>query len=44
MAGPYNMVAPQPATNAELTRLLGAALHRPTCMRVPAFALQAALG
>jgi uncharacterized protein len=44
MSGPYNLVAPQPATNADLTRLLGKHLHRPTVMRVPAFALKAVLG
>lgn len=44
LAGPYNIVAPEPATNAELTRLLGALLHRPTLLRVPGFALKAVLG
>ncbi|MDP9318793.1 MAG: TIGR01777 family oxidoreductase [Actinomycetota bacterium] len=44
MGGPYNLVAPEPATNADLTRLLGGLLHRPTVMRVPAFALKAILG
>lgn len=44
MSGPYNLVAPRPATNADLTRLLGEDLHRPTFMRVPAFALRTALG
>lgn len=44
MTGPYNLVAPEPATNADLTRLLGSRLHRPTLMRVPAFALKALLG
>jgi uncharacterized protein (TIGR01777 family) len=28
--GPVNLVSPHPVTNAELTRALGAALHRPT--------------
>lgn len=44
MRGAYNLVAPQPATNADLTRLLGHALKRPTVLRVPAFALRTALG
>jgi uncharacterized protein (TIGR01777 family) len=44
MSGPYNLVAPRPATNADLTRLLGEHLHRPTFMRVPAFAVRTVLG
>lgn len=44
LSGAYNLVAPQPATNADLTRLLGHALHRPTVMRVPAFVLRTILG
>jgi uncharacterized protein (TIGR01777 family) len=39
LAGPINVVAPEPATNAELTAALGAALRRPTPFPVPAFAL-----
>ncbi len=34
-AGPYNMTAPDPPTNAEFTRALGAALGRPTVIPVP---------
>lgn len=33
--GPVNAVAPNPVTNAELTKALGETLHRPTFMRVP---------
>lgn len=44
MSGPYNLAAPSSATNADLTRLLGQLLNRPTVMRVPAFALRAVLG
>lgn len=44
MAGPYNIVAPQPATNAELTALMGMLLHRPTVLRVPALPLRLLLG
>jgi uncharacterized protein (TIGR01777 family) len=43
-SGPINAVAPNPATNAEFTRALGAALHRPTLFPVPAFALKLLLG
>jgi uncharacterized protein (TIGR01777 family) len=42
--GPLNATAPNPVTNTELTRTLGAALGRPTMLRVPRFALEAALG
>jgi uncharacterized protein len=42
--GPVNAVAPNPITNAEFTRALGAALHRPTLFRSPAFALRLAFG
>lgn len=42
--GPVNVVAPEPARNADLTRALGRALHRPTLLPVPAFAVRAALG
>lgn len=44
VAGPVNLVAPNPATNAELTRTLAAALHRPALFAVPAFVLDLALG
>jgi uncharacterized protein (TIGR01777 family) len=42
--GAINATAPNPVTNAELTRALGAALHRPTVARVPKIALRAMLG
>jgi uncharacterized protein len=42
--GAVNACAPRPVTNAEFTAELGAALHRPTAMPVPAFALRALLG
>lgn len=42
--GPVNVTAPQPATNAEFTQALGAALRRPTIAAVPAFALRLLLG
>ncbi len=44
MSGAYNLVAPEPATNADLNALLGKQLHRPTFLRVPAFALKTVLG
>jgi len=42
--GAYNATAPQPAINADFTRMLGAALHRPALLPMPAFALRAMLG
>lgn len=42
--GPLNAVAPEPVTNAELTRTLGRVLSRPTLLPVPAVALRLALG
>lgn len=44
LSGPVNVTAPQPVTNAEFTKALGRVLHRPTFMKVPAFALKAAVG
>ena len=43
-AGPINMTAPNAVTNAELTRVLGRALGRPTVVRVPAMTLRLVLG
>jgi uncharacterized protein (TIGR01777 family) len=42
--GPFNATAPSPVTNAEFTRILAEALHRPAFLRAPAFALRLALG
>lgn len=42
--GPYNACAPQPARNRDFTRELGRALHRPTVLGVPGFALRLMLG
>lgn len=39
-----NVVAPDPVTNAEFTRALGRALHRPAFLPAPAFALRLAFG
>jgi uncharacterized protein (TIGR01777 family) len=44
LTGPVNVVAPNPVTNAEFTRALGQAVHRPTLMTAPAFALRLAFG
>ncbi|MEV4704929.1 TIGR01777 family oxidoreductase [Actinoplanes sp. NPDC049316] len=44
LAGPVNLVGPEPATNAEFTRTLGKVLNRPAVLQVPGLALQVALG
>lgn len=44
LQGAVNATAPGPLRNAEFTRLLGAALHRPALLPVPGFALKLALG
>lgn len=44
LEGPVNLVAPEQATNADLTAALGRAVHRPTVAVVPGFALRIALG
>jgi uncharacterized protein (TIGR01777 family) len=42
--GAFNATAPAPVTNAEFSKALGHALHRPSFMPAPAFALRLALG
>jgi uncharacterized protein len=44
VSGPVNMTAPQPATNTELSKALGRALHRPAVMPVPGFAVRLLYG
>jgi len=44
ISGPVNLTAPNPATNAEITKSLGKALRRPTLFPAPAFALKLVLG
>ncbi|MEP7013413.1 MAG: TIGR01777 family oxidoreductase [Acidobacteriota bacterium] len=43
-AGPFNLTAPNPPTQAEFAKALGHVLHRPSFVPVPAFALRLALG
>jgi uncharacterized protein (TIGR01777 family) len=42
--GVFNGTAPNPVTNREFTHTLGAAVHRPTLVPLPAFAAQLVLG
>jgi uncharacterized protein (TIGR01777 family) len=44
VSGPVNVTAPEPVTNAEFTRRLGALLHRPTVLAVPGVAVALGLG
>jgi len=44
LRGVLNATSPHPVTNAEFTRSLGRALHRPAVLPVPAFALRLAFG
>jgi uncharacterized protein (TIGR01777 family) len=44
ICGPVNAVAPMAATQIQFQRALGAALHRPVWLRVPAFVLRTMLG
>lgn len=43
-SGEFNLTAPLPPTNEEFTNALGAKLHRPTKLRVPAVVLEKTLG
>jgi len=43
-AGAYNATAPQPATNREFARALGASLHRPVLFPMPALAVKLLVG
>lgn len=43
-AGPYNMAAPRPVTNATFTATLAAVLHRPALFAAPAVLLKLAMG
>ena len=44
LSGVFNLCAPEPCTNRQMTKSLGHALHRPTLLRVPSMALRVALG
>jgi uncharacterized protein (TIGR01777 family) len=44
IAGPVNVAAPAPVTNAELTETLARVLRRPAIVPIPAFALRLAFG
>ena len=44
LAGPVNLVSPQPVTNREFTRTLGAVLSRPAIFPMPAFAARLVFG
>jgi len=44
IAGPVNLTAPAPVTNAVFTKALGRVLHRPTVLPVPSFGPKLLLG
>lgn len=44
VAGPVNVVMPEPVRNSEFTRALAASVRRPAVFPVPAFVLRMALG
>lgn len=44
LSGPVNLTAPTPQTNAEITKVMGSVLGRPTLLAVPSIALKTVLG
>jgi len=44
LRGPLNVTAPEPVTNADFAHTLGATLHRPALVPVPALALKGMFG
>jgi uncharacterized protein (TIGR01777 family) len=44
VSGPLNATAPDPVTNANFARTLGRAMHRPSAVPAPGFALRLLLG
>ena len=42
--GPINVISPEPIQNAEFTKMLASAMHRPALLPAPPFALRLALG
>ncbi len=43
-SGPFNIVAPSAVTSSELASAIGRAMHRPSLLRTPGFAIELALG
>ena len=44
MSGAYNVTAPHPVTNQEMTEAMATVVHRPAFAHVPKFAIRTALG
>ncbi|WP_329409150.1 TIGR01777 family oxidoreductase [Streptomyces sp. NBC_00704] len=44
LSGPFNLTAPEPRTNREITEAMGRVLHRPALFPVPAPVLRTVLG
>ncbi|MEU6533018.1 TIGR01777 family oxidoreductase [Streptomyces sp. NPDC046928] len=44
LSGPFNVTAPEPVTNREITAAMGRVLHRPALLPVPAPVLRTVLG
>ena len=44
MSGAYNVTAPNPVTNAEMTAAMAEVVHRPAFAHVPSFVLKSVLG
>lgn len=44
ISGPVNLVSPDPVTNADFTRQVAAAVHRPALLRIPASVLRVMMG
>jgi uncharacterized protein (TIGR01777 family) len=44
LSGPFNVTSPAPVPNAEFTRALGRAVHRPAVLAVPEVVLRLAVG
>jgi len=42
--GPYNLISPEPTTNADFMREIARALHRPYWFHIPSFLLRMAMG
>ncbi len=44
LSGPFNLTAPEPVTNGELSLILGNTLNRPAILRTPGFVFRLMLG